>query len=85
MNVTFYVALHRDGGESVSLTSTLTKTVKISGIDGLPCLPYTFTHSDMLRIRLSHKIEALCLHLPPHKRSVYFWFLTSLQKALFFH
>ena len=42
MNVTFYVALHRDDGESVSLTSTLTKTVKISGIDGLPCLPYTF-------------------------------------------
>ena len=42
MNVTFYLALHRDGGESVGLTFTLTKTVKISVIDGLPCLPYTF-------------------------------------------
>ena len=60
MNVTFYLALHRDGGELVSLTSTLTiKLSKFLASMGYHVYHIFFTNSDMLRIRLSHKIEAL--------------------------
>ena len=60
MNVTFYLALHRDGGELVSLTFTLTiKLSKFLASMGYHVYHILFTNSDMLRIRLSHKIEAL--------------------------
>ena len=46
---TFYLPLHRDGGESVGLTftrRTLTKTVKISGID----IGYHVYHQDAKKV-----------------------------------
>ena len=54
----FTYPLHRDGGESVGLIFTLTKTVKISGIDigyhvyhqGAKKVIFTACHSDKLKL-----------------------------------